>query len=61
MHCTDHRKKTNYVQMLVELKEILTTMYFCTPPELLVPIYTTYTQHADFILAQVGPPKVSRQ
>ena len=46
--------------MLVELKEILTKIHFCMPPNLLVPIYTTVTQYTDFIfIHKVSPPKVS--
>ena len=35
--------------MLVIIKEILTKNVFLYTPKLLVPFYTTYTQHADFL------------
>ena len=47
-HCIDHINE-EYVQMLVQLKEILNKIHFCMPPELSAPIYTTSTQHTDFI------------
>ena len=61
MYCRDHIND-NSVYMLVDLKEILTKIHFCTPPELLALIYTTYTQHTDFIFSpNLVPSKVSRQ
>ena len=39
--------------MLVELKEILNKYILISPLKLLVPIYTTYTQHTDLFLAQI--------
>ena len=33
---------TNYIQMLVKIKEILTEIIFICPAKLLVPIYATY-------------------
>ena len=60
-HSTDYINE-NYVHMLVQLKEILTKMYFCMPPELSAPIYTTLTQYTDFIFGQnLVTSKVSRQ
>ena len=43
IHCTDHINE-NYVQMLVELKEISNEMHVYKPPEISAPIYTTFTQ-----------------
>ena len=56
-HCKGHINE-KYVQMLVKIKEILNKTTFSYAPKLLVPLYTTYTQHTNFISGpNLVPPR----
>ena len=57
IHCTDHIK-TNYIQMLVEIKKYQWNCIF-VHPKLLVSIYTTLTQHTDVIFGPNLSPTIN--
>ena len=56
-HCVDHINE-EYVQLLVNIKEILTKTTFSFGLQTFSPFYTTYTQHTDFIF---GPNVVPQR
>ena len=60
-HCIDHIR-TNYIHMLVKIKEILSKCIFVCPTKLAVPIYTTFTQYRLYFWFKFSfSGKVSRQ